>query len=274
MEFDVASIKLNKLEGRPASNFPLGPGAMYSPNGGRFSATGFPLSVYIMFAYKMTDHQVEALEKQLPAWAREQRYDIEAKTDKRDATKDEMRLMMQSLLAECAKLAIHLTKEDVPVYALTLARPGKLGPKLRPHPSDGPACSPDLPRPEAMPNEPQVTAGGFPVICGGLAAMPGSGPGLIALGYRNASLSLIALQMTGFGGLDRPVMDQTGLTGKFDLVLEFTPDRGPESASTDGDPGGPTFRQALAVQTGLKLVAQKGRVDSIVLDHLERPSAN
>jgi uncharacterized protein (TIGR03435 family) len=227
-----------------------------------------------MFAYKMTDHQVDAMMKQLPAWATEQRYDIEAKTEKQDATKDEMRLMMQSLLAERTKLTVHLTTEQVPVYALTLARPGRLGPKLRQHPSDDPACSADLPRPDAMPSKQQVTADGFPVICGGLAAMPGSAPGLIALGYRNAALSLIALQMTGFGGLDRPVMDQTGLTGKFDLALEFAPERSPESAGTDADLGGPTFRQALADQTGLKLVAQKGSVTSIVVDHLERPSAN
>ena len=111
MEFDVASVRENKSGLPPSgvmpkSNFPLGPGAMYSPNGGLFSASNQPLLVYIMFAYKMTDHEVQALSKQLPNWAATERFDIEAKTDNRAATKDDMRLMMQSLLAERFKLEI------------------------------------------------------------------------------------------------------------------------------------------------------------------------
>jgi uncharacterized protein (TIGR03435 family) len=284
MEFDVASIRQNKAGfppsgPMPTSNFPLGPGAMYSENGGVFSATNEPLFVYMMFAYKMTDHEVQALQKQLPAWALEEHYDIQAKTEKHDATKDEMRLMMQALLADRLKLVVHRTTEEVPVFALQLAKPGKLGPKLRAHPDDGPPCSNALPQASAGPIPPTVE-GAFPLICGGLAGLPPSAPGLLALGYRNVSLELLALQMSGIGGLDRPVVDRTGLTGKYDFAIEFARNFGPDSPPTAGgnsaapEPTGPTFQQALAEQAGLKLVTAKGPVEVMIVDHIERPSAN
>jgi uncharacterized protein (TIGR03435 family) len=237
MEFDVASVRENKSGLPPSgvmpkSNFPLGPGAMYSPNGGLFSASNQPLLVYIMFGYKMTDHEVQSLIKQLPDWATTERFDIEAKTDNRDATKDDMRLMMQSLLAERFKLAVHTVIEEIPVYGLMLAKPGKTGPKLRPHLRSDTSCSnaPSLaPTPDSAPvAAPRRTvAGGFPVICGGAAFVPPSVPGRFAVGYRNVPLKLIALQMTLMGGLGRPVIDQTGLTGNFDFFIEFSPERQP-----------------------------------------------
>ena len=282
LEFDVASVKQNVLpDSRPYSNFPLGPGAMYSPNGGVFSARKLPASIYIMFAYKMTDHELLSLEKQLPAWANDEQFDIEAKTDDHNATKNDMRLMMQSLLADRFKLALHKATEEAPVYALVLARPGKMGPKLRLHPADDTSCSNDLPSaaaahdaaPAAKP--PTTVDGGFPVICGGLAAVPASVPGRLAAGYRNVPLSLIALQLTLMGGLDRPVVDQTGLTDKVDFLIEFTPEGPPGAPSApELDTSGPSFRQALLEQTGLKLVPQKGPVGVIVIDHIERPSEN
>ena len=108
-----------------------------------------------------------------------------------------------------------------------------------------------------------------------VAAIPSSVPGRLALGYRNVPLKLIALQMTGFGGLDRPVLDETGLTGNYDFVLEFIPQLPPDvTPPPDFDTSGPSFQQALASQTGLKLVSQKGPVDVIVVDHIEKPSEN
>ena len=126
MAFDVASIKENKDGQRvaPKSNFPIGPGAMYGPNGGMFSATNYPLVVYIQFAYKIGGN-METLRKQLPDWAFTKRFDIEAKTDNHNATKDEMRLMMRSLLADRFKLTVHTAIQQTPVYALVLAKPWK-----------------------------------------------------------------------------------------------------------------------------------------------------
>jgi uncharacterized protein (TIGR03435 family) len=91
------------------------------------------------------------------------------------------------------------------------------------------------------------------------------------VGYRNVPLSLIALQMGGFGGLDRAVVDQTGLTGNYDFLVEFSPER---PGAADLDTAGPAFRDALTEQTGLKLVPAKAPLDVIVIDHIEHPSAN
>jgi uncharacterized protein (TIGR03435 family) len=280
LEFDVASVKQNvNPDAKPFSNFPLGPGAMYSPNGGVFSARKQPALVYIMFAYKLSNHELLALSKQLPSWAREEQYDIEAKTDNHSATKDEMRLMMQSLLADRFKLVLHTATEQVPVYALVFARPGALGPKLRPHPADDASCSSEPPVPEAdaapAAKSSGTVAGGFPLICGGQAILPPSAPGRIASGYRNVPLSLIAQQMTLLGGLDRPVVDQTGLAGLFDFAIEFSPEAPPGATpSPEVDTSGPSFRRALLEQTGLKLVAEKASVATVVVEHIERPTAN
>jgi uncharacterized protein (TIGR03435 family) len=279
LEFDVASIKPNKTDISPSnlshSNFPMGPGDMYNSNGGHLIATNWHFAFYLQFAYKMTSGQFIAVMKQLPDWTKTERFDIEAKVEG-EPTKDQMRLMMQSLLAERFKLAIHRETQQLPVFALVLAKPGKTGPKLLPHPAGDTSCSNaplGPPSPGSAPS-PSTVAGGFPVTCGGLAGLPPSSPGLFALGYRNVTMALIANQMTGFGNLDRPVIDQTGLTGKFDFLIEFLPEmRGPAPAP-DLDRSGPTFLEALKDQDGLKLVPQKGPVEVIVVDHVEHPSEN
>ena len=88
-------------------------------------------------------------------------------------------------------------------------------------------------------------------------------------------MALIANQMTGFGQLDRPVIDQTGLTGNFDFLIEFTPERPPDAPPPpDLDTSGPTFLEALREQDGLKLIPQKGPVEVVIVDHVEHPSGN
>jgi uncharacterized protein (TIGR03435 family) len=186
-----------------------------------------------------------------------------------------MRLMIQSLLAERFRLAIHHETQQVPVFALVLAKPGKTGPKLLPHPAGDTSCSnapPAVPSPGSAPA--RTVAGGFPVTCGGLAGVPPSTPGRFALGYRNVAMALIANQMTKFGQLDRPLIDQTGLTGNFDFLIEFTPELPPCATPPDLDTSGPTFLEALREQVGLKLIPQKGPVDVIIVDHMEHSSEN
>ena len=101
--------------------------------------------IYITFAYKLwpTQQQGEALLAQLPKWAREESIVIEAKADG-NPTKDQMRLMVQSLLADRFKLTLHFERRQTPVFALALAKPGRLGPKLRPH-AEGPPCDAQVP---------------------------------------------------------------------------------------------------------------------------------
>jgi uncharacterized protein (TIGR03435 family) len=109
---------------------------------------------------------------------------------------------------------------------------------------------------------------------------PSSAPGLLALGARNVTMALIASTLTGVGNLGRPVLDQTGLTGKYDFLLEFAPDRGPappDGANTTAPPpdtAGPGIEQALKEQLGLKLESQKGPVNVWIVDHVEHATEN
>jgi uncharacterized protein (TIGR03435 family) len=279
MEFDVASVKPSKSGDGPNSNIPLGPGSVYVPNGGNFIATNMPLSVYIMFAYKMSPGTAAAMDKQVPGWVMTEKYDITAKTDKHDVTKDEMRLMMRSLLAERFKLTIHSETQQQPVYGLVLAKPGTLGPKLVAHPASAPCdTNPFQQPPDAKAPPPDPVAGGFPTICGGIVGLPNSTPGMITLGARNVPLGQLASVLTGLGNLGRPVLDQTGLTGTYDFVLELVPvPRGaPTDAANDSatDSAGPGLEQALKEQLGLKLESKKGGVEVWVVDHVEHATQN
>jgi uncharacterized protein (TIGR03435 family) len=80
-------------------------------------------------------------------------------------------------------------------------------------------------------------------------------------------MDLIASSM---GGMDRPVIDKTGLTGKYDYSMEYAPSRG----NSQPDPTGPTLAQALREQLGLKLVPETGLVDVVIVDYAEQPPAN
>ena len=136
--FDVASVKLDPGPFRPP-NFPLDPGDAYRPVGGRFSAD-FPLSTYIAFAYKLSlsSDQRQAMLTHLPDWLATDRYAIDARAEG-NPTKDQMRLMMQSLLAERFKFAAHFETRVFSALALALVKPGTTGPKLRRTPKASPA---------------------------------------------------------------------------------------------------------------------------------------
>jgi uncharacterized protein (TIGR03435 family) len=276
LAFEVASVRENR-SGTSAQrqNFPLGPGDVYAATGGVFSATNVPLILYITFAYKITNNEALAMQKVLPEWVSQERYDIQARSEKKDPTKDEMRMMMRALLAERFKLVVHTETKEVPVLVLRVVKPGKTGPRLRAHPADEP-CSSDASaelNPGTGPAPPEAVKGGFPSVCGGIMYVPGTGIGRLSFGARNVSMASIANAMPSWGALERPVVDKTGLTGMWDFSMEFTPegstDEGHSTVVT-----GPTFLQALGEQLGLKLDSEKGPVDSLVVDHVERPSAN
>jgi uncharacterized protein (TIGR03435 family) len=279
LEFDVASVKQNRSGSDSTNaNFPLGAGDVYAANGGSFVATNFPLIVYINFAFRITSNQAPALRKHLPDWVMNERYDITAKTDKHDATKDEMRQMMRALLAERFHLQIHSEDEVQSVYALELVKPETLGPKLQRHP-DGDHCA-HTPQ-EADPSQarPSIYAGEavFPVFCGGVMGDNGKTPGTLALAARDVALGLIASSIAGPGGFDRAVVDATGLTGKYDFLLEFAPERRSQPGDSGAAPldvAGPGIAQALKEQLGLKMVPTKAPVQVWVVDHIERATEN
>lgn len=179
----------------------------------------------------------------LPAWAYEEKFDIEAKLDE-DALpayqklsereqREQAALMLRPMLEDRFKLRVHHENRVLPVYALVVAKGGfKLKQSQAPDSSYG-----------------MVEDRGRIYIRGG------------PIGAR----FIVGLSdATG-----RIVIDKTGLTGNYDIDLKWTPD---EDLATGAS--GPTLFAALEEQLGLKLVPSKGPVDTIVIDHIERPSEN
>jgi uncharacterized protein (TIGR03435 family) len=270
--FDVASVKPNKTNDPPYSNFPLGPGDVYVQNGGLFSATGLPLVVYLLFAYKLIGSQAQSLLPQLPDWTKTEQFDIQARADGNPG-KDQMRMMMRALLAERFKLKMHTESRDATVLAFVLVKPGKTGPQLQLHPADAP-CETNAPANGAGP---QTTTGGFPLYCNGIFGMTPGVPGRLRIGARNITLKFLAESLSTGASQGRPMVDQTGIDGTVDFLLEFTPELvGPQppGATFQPDPSGPTLDQALRDQLGIKLESTKMKMDALVLDHVERPSEN
>ena len=254
LAFEVASVKSSPSEAAPTSRFALGPGDAYAP-GGVFLATNQPLIAYLRFAYKLgQSDQHDPLN--LPAWVYDERFDIEARAPG-TPTKDQMRLMMQTLLAERFKLRLHTERRTQSVFDLMLVKSGKTGPQLQRHMADGTCTSaPSLQLP--------------PMPCGSIGPVPASVAGRGRIVANGATLARIAsFLMNPFTGVDRPVVDRTGLTGEFDMSVEWSLAR--DSAQPLEDTA-PTFLQALREQLGLKLQADKAPVDVLVIDHVEKPT--
>lgn len=276
MSFDVASVKPNKLHGQAHSNFPLGAGDTYSPNGGLFSAQDNPLLVYMMFAYKVASlndlHDI-------PDWVGSDNFDIEARAQG-NPTKDQMRLMMQSLLADRFKLSMHAENQTKPVYELVLSKPGETGPQLQRYIDNGScsaAANPAALPPTSFAASTTTSASGLqlpPIPCGDFSVLPASAPGRFRVGGKNIPISLIARQLptAALAGVYRPVFDHTGLRGTFNFSIEWIPTLAGTTPSAVE--AGPTFTEALDEQLGLKLVSTSGPVEVLVIDHIEEPSPN
>ena len=293
LAFDVASIRRSNPGGRQNSNFPLGSGDVYTPNGGFFSATNQPLIVYILFAYKLQGNQIQSLQPQLPEWATAERFDIQARAEGNPG-KDQMRLLMRTLLADRFKLAIHTETREVPVLAFVLIKPGVTGRRLWQHPNDAPFSEEDLamfrrtcrpsaasapgsapPPADAPPVE--TRTGELPESCKGTFGVRPIAPGRQRFLGRNVTIGFMADAFSAGTGFGRPMIDQTGLRGTFDFDLEFTPERqgaappAPESAPDDSVL---TFQDALREQLGIKLESKKGPLEVMVVDHIEHPTEN
>jgi bla regulator protein blaR1 len=284
MSFEVASVKPEKTPRDHPPNFPLDD-RNAKPLGGRLSAS-FPLWAYISFAYKLSpnEEQRRAGMAQLSKVVGNDEFEIEAQAPG-NPTKDQMRLMMQSLLADRFKLRVHFEGRETPVFALTLIKPGKLGPKLRPH-SEGPPCPDSYTAPQ--PGVPLDGGEVFPPGCE--AGSMTTRNGLRLWGSRNTTMPLIAEAIYTAGGyageLDKPVVDQTGLNGKFDFTLEVVPGYNdannrirrslgqPTPDAPSADPQETPFLDAVREQLGLKLTPSKATLKTLIIDHVEKPSEN
>jgi uncharacterized protein (TIGR03435 family) len=262
--FEVASVRENKSDEKPSSNFPLNPGPQYADTGGVLIGRNILLLQYVVFAYKPSSWQIQGLRQGMPEWTRSARYDIEAKAAG-PATKDGMRAMMRTLLEERFGMRVHTVSRESNVFALEVAKPGKLGPKLRLHPADDPDCK-RVPLAEG-------TAGGYPHACGTGAMMAASGPGLFAAGGQNVTMDNFVLGLTDPNTrIDRPVLNRTGLEGGYDFTLEWA--SGSSDPAAPVSDAGPDMVEALREQMGLKLMPEKAQVEFLVVDKVERPTPN
>jgi len=186
-----------------------------------------------------------------PAWVDEDHYDILAKAPGEVRPNlDEQMAMLRTLLSDRFSLAFHRERKEFPIYILTIAKGG-----VRMRESTVSA--------DATPEGPPALV--F-VIAPPLARMPG----------RDATVGELASVLQR-AALDRPVVDKTELTGRYDFDLEFMPDEtqfGGMVGSGSPDSGKPDLFAAIQRQLGLKLEATKGPVDALVIDKAERPSEN
>jgi len=254
-QFEVASIK-------PAAPDQRGTFIRLAP-GGRLNVTNMPVKEMIAIAWRIQPFQISGS----PGWLDSARFDISAKPED-GAKQSEAPAMLQALLADRFQLTFHRETKELPIYALVVAKEGKLGPKLTEAKEGG--CTPfDPTKPPPPPDRSKPPVMG----CGGMMMGPDR---MTALSVPIANLIPMLSRILG-----RTVIDKTGLTAKYDINMEWTPDEsqairfppdGPRPPPSD--PSGPTIFTALQEQLGLKLESQKGPVEMFVIDHVERPSEN
>jgi uncharacterized protein (TIGR03435 family) len=174
-----------------------------------------------------------------PAWFDTRKYDIVGQADVEGvANLRQIQEMLQKLLESRFNLKFHREKRELAIYAITVA---KGGPRL--------AKSPD-------------TSISLPTQTGS-----GSGDQQVRK-FTNNSMSDFALGMQAF--LERPVVDKTGLAGRYNFILKWTPDE----SNTNAPDAAPGIFTAMQEQLGLKLEPAKGPADVLVIDHVEEPSEN
>lgn len=208
-------------------------------SGPRLNADAANPVTLIMYAYNLKYYQIPSTPALLPFG--DEFYDIAAKAEGDVApSQDEFRRMLQLLLADRFKLKTHREMRELPVYALVV---GKNGPKFK-------ASAPDA-----------------------------SADTHYAASGRNYEVTIPKATMANVlsaienSVLDRPVVDQTGLEGTYDIRMTFTPNT-PPNRRTEPDADDISIFTAVEVQLGLRLEAQKAMVSVLVVDHIEKPSEN
>lgn len=271
--FDVVSIKQNNTVSPPTSNVSLDRGKSFNPTGGIFRATNQPLIAYLIFAYSVRISETYGgLMSSLPKWAVEDRFDIEGRSSMTNATKEDFRDMVRSVLEDRFKLSYHRESRELPVFLLQLDKKGKIGSQLRSRSSYAPCVSSGsysgkLPAARLV--------GEWPEGCGDGDVKTLLGPVRYLAGGRDMDMRAIADWLTGLGDMDRPVVDDTNLSGTFDFVIEYSAplsSDGPSQQSTTES--GPSFLQALKDQLGLRIRRGKAATTFYVVDHVQFPSPN
>ena len=223
--FDAASIKRN-TSGSGNS------GGSTTPN--QIRATNVTLSWLLLRAYGLQDYQVVGA----PAWTRTERYDVMARVEQ--AEPKQFDAMLRNLLADRFQLVARNETREMPVYALVVARPGQLGPRLTK---------------TAMTD------------CTKTGQFCGTNSSNTVMRSVAETMRRLAAQVSPLAG--RTVIDQTGLDGGYDFELTWTSDaQRPPRPNDDG----PSIFTALQEQLGLRLDARRGPVDVLVIERVEQPT--
>ena len=255
MAFDVVSIRQNVSQQRN------GP-PVFGPTADGYRMVGAPLILPIITAYVPTVGAAAFAPDQitgLPDWAMRDAFDIDAKVAEEDrpewqkpaAQKAMLQAMMQSLLADRCKVKVHREVKEVAVSSLMV---GKGGPKFKP-------------------TNPDEKHEGMTLPFGGTMA-----PGQNGMTLYAAPISSLAFLLSTMGrmGTGRPIVDKTGLTGLYDISISMQnmapPSAGPEGGASD--PGGGGMIDMVVDALGLRLEPAKASVETLVIDHIEKPSEN
>lgn len=230
---------------------PSRPGKLFTVRGQEVLTINTTTNDLITMAFNLHARQVTGG----PAWLDSDKFDLDGKPDTPGQPNvDQMKIMIKKLLADRFQLKFHTEKKELAVYSITVT---KTGAKINKSEAD----------PNSLPG----------LFFGGAGASGG-----VAFNVRNATLPEVASVLQG-SVLDKPIVDQTGLTGKFDFILKFTPDatqmtgfgpRPPAPAAADPGDAPPDIFTAFQQQLGLKLESTKAPVDVMVIDKIEKPSEN
>jgi bla regulator protein BlaR1 len=254
LTFDVVSIRQNTTPMGPQ----MGP-PQFGPTPDGYRMTNMPLALVIMTAYPASGTSGAMFLPDritgLPDWAMRNRYDIDAKVSEQDLPEWQkpasqtamLQSMLQSLLVDRCKIALHRDTKDSPVYLLTV---GKSGPKFK-------ETDPATPHPAGM-----TLPGGATLV-----------QSVDGIKVYDTTMGMLATLLSSMGRLGRTIQDNTGLKGRYDIVIP-RPDIPPP-----GPDGHASFDPSEMVYTvvdklGLKLESSKAPVETLVIDHIETPSAN
>jgi uncharacterized protein (TIGR03435 family) len=251
MTFEVASIRQRP----PADSYIVS--ASFSPHSSSFRATNLNVANLLAFAYDVRWDQIQGL----PDWPT--MFNLQAKSDNavdqrlaqltKDQEKMEQQHMLQTLLADRFKLKIRWETRQGPTYDLVVARKG---PKMQLAKGDPPSA------------EELKVWGDRPIPPLYQRGDSGVGFDFVAHG---CSMSDLAETLAGQFG--RPVVDRTGLKGKYDFTLHYQDARLTDRSADDQNPT-PPLDMAIQDQLGLKLEPAKGPIQFLVIDHIEKPSEN
>jgi len=256
VRIEVASIKR-------ATEAPAGSG-VGAPN--LFVRNFISLEELIMLAYDVPRERV----KGGPSWLGSDRFAVIVKTS-RSATVDELRVVLQQVLAERFRLRVHRDAREVSTYDLVLSRGDhRPGPQLKPAQTD---CMPFLTGKRPMTEAPTITgAGGATVSRCALNISANPATGIVTADLHGVSLAFVADFLQRHAG--RPVSDKTGIEGAFDVSLSFADDALPRPLGAERSGDTPSLVTALTESLGLKLKPSQGSVPVVFVDAAEPPTEN